>query len=190
MKTSDLLQQLHPQTISIIEAVKTQFISLPESQLNFKPLPDRWSILECFEHLNIYNQYYLTATEAAVASARQTREGEMRYTWIGKKSVAMMHPSNTKKQKTFKKMIPGKSRLTHDVLHTFLNDQQRILALIKNASAVDAVKAVVPVEFFRLLKMNIAETLEFVVVHEERHLLQAQRVFATMQSNNQPALSV
>lgn len=189
MKTSELLSQLKTQTEQVITTVEKELTNLPDDQLNYKPAADSWSILECFEHLNLYNQYYLTASESAISKAGGQRVDDFKYTWIGKKSVAMMHPSNTKKQKTFKKMIPSKSKLNRDVLATFLNDQQRILRLIKEAQNVDAIKSLVPVEFFKLLKMNIAETLEFVIVHEQRHLLQSQRVLKQLQTS-QPILSV
>ena len=189
MKTTTLLNQLKDQTHEIIRIVETKFQSLPDTQLNFKPSSDRWSILECFEHLNLYSQYYLKALETAISTATSSQPQEMKYTWIGKKSVTMMLPSNTKKQKTFKKMIPAKSKLTADVLATFLNDQQRILKMIEKASLLNVSKAVVPVEFFKLLKMNIAETLEFVVVHEQRHVIQAENVLKNNPSS-EPILAI
>lgn len=188
MKTTELLTHLKGQTEKIIQTVETKFNPLPDAQLNFKPAADKWSILECFEHLNLYSQYYLTALETAAAKASPSTTQEMKYTWIGKKSIAMMHPSNTKKQKTFKKMVPAKSTLTRDVLATFLNDQQRILRLIAKSEKLNTTKALVPVEFFKLLKMNIAETLEFVIVHEQRHLLQAEAI--TQPKSSEPILSV
>lgn len=191
MKTTELLTQLKQQTEAIIHTVETKFSTLPDEKLNTKPAADSWSILECFEHLNLYSQYYLTALEVAANKAGASKSQELKYTWIGKKSIAMMHPSNVKKQKTFKKMIPVKSRLTRDVLATFLNDQQRILRLIEKSFQLDVTKSLVPVEFFKLLKMNIAETLEFVIVHELRHLQQAERVLARRPSTtSEPALSI
>ena len=189
MKTTALLNQLKDQTQSIVQTVESKFQPLPETQLNFKPTSDKWSILECFEHLNLYSQYYLTALETAINNAAPSQPQDLKYTWIGKKSVAMMHPSNTKKQKTFKKMIPTKSKLTTDVLATFLNDQQRILRMIEKASLLNVSKAVVPVEFFKLLKMNIAETLEFVIVHEQRHLIQAENILIS-KTSSQPILAI
>jgi uncharacterized damage-inducible protein DinB len=190
MKTTQLLTELKAQTEKIIHTVETKFNALPDTPLNHKPAPDSWSILECFEHLNLYSHYYLTALEVAVTKATPSQPQEMKYTWIGKKSVAMMHPSNTKKQKTLKKMIPAQSRLTRDVLATFLNDQQRILRMIEKASLLNVSKSVVPVEFFKLLKMNIAETLEFVIVHQQRHLIQAERMLMQVSSPSEPALAI
>jgi hypothetical protein len=189
MKTTDLLNQFKTQTRSIISTVESKFSTLPDDQLNFKPEAKRWSILECFEHLNLYNQYYLSSAEWAADKATSASVQEMKYTWIGKKSIAMMHPTNVKKQKTFKHMIPAKSHLTRDVLATFLNDQQRILRLIERATLVNVTKSAVPVEFFKLLKMNIAETIEFILVHEERHLHQAERA-SKQKSLSRPILAI
>lgn len=188
MKTTELLTQLQKQTQTIILTIESKFSNLPDAQLNLKPAADRWSILECFEHLNLYSQYYLTALESAMSKATSPGVDEMKYSWIGKKSIAMMHPSNAKKQKTFKKMVPSKSGLTRDVLATFLNDQQRILRMIEKSRDLNVTRSQVPVEFFKLLTMNIAETLEFVIVHEQRHLIQAENILKSKSS--EPALAV
>lgn len=189
MKTTQLLTALKAQTEAIIQTVEEKFIALPDDNLNVRPAGDKWSMLECFEHLNLYSKYYLTALETAISNAARSQPQELKYTWIGKKSIAMMHPSNTKKQKTFKKMVPAKSKLTRDVLATFLSDQQRILRMIEEAALLNVSKAVVPVEFFKLLKMNIAETLEFVIVHEQRHLLQAENILKG-KSSAEPILAI
>jgi hypothetical protein len=189
MKTAQHLQHLKAQVQAIVARVGLNFANCSDDQLNFKGAPDTWSILECFEHLNLYNQYYLSAAESAISKAKPG-VAELKYTWIGRKSIAMMHPSNTKKQKAFKRMVPSRSELSRDVLATFLNDQERILNLVGRALPLDVTSSVVPVEFFKLLKMNVAETIEFIVVHQERHLLQAERILTTLRSSSSPVLSI
>jgi hypothetical protein len=70
-------------------------------------------------------------------------------------------------------MNPVSSNLTISVLDQFIKDQQRILSLVRNASRSNINAKAVSVEFFKMLKMTIAEALEFVIVHERRHLIQA-----------------
>ena len=162
---------------NVVQKISEQassFLKLSADELNQTPPTGDWSALQCFEHLNLYNRYYISELKTAMneVSGRGEDFG-IEFTWIGKKSIAMMHPSNRKKQKTFKKMIPVSGTLSVDLIHAFLDDQKTILELLDAAATKDITKKKVKVEFFRLLKMNIAETIEFVLVHEQRHILQA-----------------
>jgi hypothetical protein len=90
----------------------------------------------------------------------------------------MISPKNTKKHKTIKKMNPHGSILSGSVVDEFLKNQQQLLVLLNKAKQADLGKKAVPVEFFKLLKMNIGETLLFMALHEQRHFLQLQRILA------------
>jgi hypothetical protein len=184
MNTTTLLQRLADQTTAILIETKADFSGVSQSVLNYRSGENEWSALECFEHLNRYNSYYLTAINNAIRKNQMPADGEeIKTTWIGKKSIAMMHPSNRRKQKTFKKMDPANSNLTTAVLVQFEKDQQRILNLVERASRTNINAKAVPVEFFKLLKMTIAEALEFVIVHEQRHLIQAHEALHTCFAN-------
>jgi hypothetical protein len=87
-----------------------------------------------------------------------------------------VQPQNTKKHKTVKHMNPINSALGQATLEEFAQHQTELLRLLQNAKKADLHKKAVPVEFFKLLKLRIGEALEFVVLHEERHIQQALRV--------------
>jgi hypothetical protein len=190
MKTMELLENLKTSTKIITDTVETDFSKLSDQLLNWKENPSRWSVLECMEHLNRYNEYYLKAIEVTIAGGSPSKGGPLASTWIGRKSIAMMHPSNLKKQKTFKKMNPANGNLTRKTLDKFLRDQDRLLNLITSAQKVDINSSKVPVEFFKLLKMTLGEALEFVVVHEQRHLIQAKKVVEKIGKTQNPALAI
>jgi hypothetical protein len=59
-----------------------------------------------------------------------------------------------------------------------IKDQERLLTLFKQASNSDVNAKAVSVEFFKMLKMTIAEAFEFVIVHEQRHLIQAREALS------------
>lgn len=190
MKTSEFLRELSDELKKLTDDVRDQFGNLSFEHLNYKPHPERWSILECFEHLNRYNRYYLQAIEKAFERSGPFVDEEIKSTWIGKKSIAMMEPSNRKKQKTFRHMNPLNSALTSDVLDHFLNDQNRLLTLLEKAKHININSKLIPIEFFRLLKMNIGEGFQFVVVHQHRHVLQAHTVNMEFSSSKPAALAV
>lgn len=173
MKRTDFLL-IQKNVVQKISEQASSFLKLSIDELNQTPLTGGWSALQCFEHLNLYNQYYVSELKTAIDTVSERLEDfEIEFTWMGKKSIAMMHPSNRKKQKTFKKMVPVSDTLSAELIYTFLNDQKTILQLLDAAMTKDIGRKKIKVEFFRLLKMNIAETIEFVLVHEQRHLLQA-----------------
>lgn len=190
MKTEAFLQALRSDTAAIIGTVKNDFYKLPDSMLNHKPEVSKWSILECFAHLNLYNRYYLKAIEDALFVAGGPAVNEVKTTWIGRKSISMMQPGNRKKQKTFKRMDPAYSTKDKTELDMFLRDQEKLMVLLQKAERVNINAGKVPVEFFRLLKMNIAEALQFVVVHEQRHVLQAHTTLAGTHALKMPVLSI
>lgn len=190
MKTETFLHTLQTDAAAIIGTVKNDFYTLPDTILNHKPEVSKWSILECFAHLNLYNHYYLKAIEDALFMAGGPASQEVQTTWIGRKSISMMTPGNTRKQKTFKRMDPARSTKDRTVLDRFLKDQEKLMLLLLKAQRVNINAGKVPVEFFRMLKMNAGEALQFVVVHEQRHVLQAHTILAGIQALKMPVLSI
>lgn len=179
MNTTTLLSQLQNQVQQLKATVSSEFLPLDAAALNFKPHATGWSILECLEHLNRYSRFYLPHFEQAVANASAPALPQpVRYSWMGKKSLDLVNPSNVKKHKTLKHMNPHNSQLSASVLNEFLQHQDALLQLLQRAAKADLNKKTIPVEFFRLLKMRTAEAFEFIVLHEQRHVLQAKRVKA------------
>lgn len=171
------LEQLSLTTKGLQHTVATEFASLDLAALNYKPAPDSWSILECLEHLNRYSRYYNPALAKAIAlNAGGNDVAYISYSWLGKKSVEMVRPQNMKKHQTVKHMNPNNSTLSRATVEEFLKHEQELQQLLQQAKGANLAKKAVPVEFFKLLKMRIGEALEFVVVHQERHVQQALRV--------------
>jgi hypothetical protein len=65
------------------------------------------------------------------------------------------------------------------VLAEFAHHQHQLLELLTQAHRADLNRKAVPIEFFKLLKMRLGETFEFVVLHEQRHVQQALRAKAS-----------
>lgn len=174
MTTADFLTAL-PARIEALQAiVRTEFRPLPAAVLNRKPGPEAWSILECLEHLNRYSRYYHPALHRALSRSTLPRP-EFSFSWLGRKSIEAVRPANTKRQKTLARMNPNHSQLTPATLDEFEARQQELLALVARAATTDLTRRAVPVEFLRLLRLSIGDTLEFLLAHQERHLGQAQR---------------
>jgi hypothetical protein len=102
----------------------------------------------------------------------------------------MMHPDNTTKHKTFARMNPSQGALKKEVMEIFLRNQDELLEIVNEASKIDLNKASIPVEFLKILRMNLGDALQFVVVHEQRHIKQAHRVRSNAESLLTPALKI
>ncbi|MBF9141920.1 DinB family protein [Hymenobacter properus] len=178
MQTAPFLAALEAAVADLRATAQTDFAKLDVALLNQRPAPASWSILECLEHLNRYSRYYNAAFAKALGRPAAATSAEVAYTWLGRKSVDMMRPTNAKKSSTLKHLNPLGSRLGLEVLTEFDQHQARLLELLAQARHTDLNRKAMPVEFFRLLKLRLGEALEFVVVHQQRHLQQAQRVQA------------
>ena len=176
MDATTFLQNLQYRTQQLRTTVSTDFAPLEPTLLNFKPGPDSWSILECLEHLNRYSRYYNARLTRALASPATRPAQEFNYSWLGRKSIEAVRPENRKPQKTLGRMNPNHSQLTKVTVEEFLQHQTELLALLIQAQAAELNRKAIPVEFFRLLRLSLGDTLEFVVAHQERHVQQAERV--------------
>ncbi|KAA3440657.1 DinB family protein [Rufibacter hautae] len=179
MDTATFLSTLQQQAQAQKTILQSEFLPLDDATLNFKPHATGWSILECLEHLNRYSRFYLPHLERALtATATPVPPQPVRYSWMGKKSLDLVNPVNAKKHKTLKHMNPHNSQLTTAVLTEFLQHQEKLLHLLSAAHKADLNRKAIPVEFFKLLKMRLGEAFEFLILHQQRHIQQAQRVQA------------
>ncbi|SHJ35210.1 DinB superfamily protein [Hymenobacter daecheongensis DSM 21074] len=176
MNSRAFLEALHGRVQALHTTVSTDFAPLEAALLNVKPSPTSWSILECLEHLNRYARYYLPQLAKALAQPAGPAPTDFSHSWLGRKSIEAVRPENQKKQKTLARMNPNQSQLSPATIAEFLAHQQQLLALLAQAKTTDLSRKAIPVEFFRLLKLSIGDALEFVVAHQERHVLQAERV--------------
>jgi hypothetical protein len=177
MNSHELLTALRNDVKEMTDITEREYANLPLGVLNKKQHQSSWSMLECFEHLNRYCRYYNVAISKKLIPGPVEVNPTVSSTWLGRKSIAMMHPSNQKKQKTFKHLNPANSQLDITAITEFLRHQKELLVLLDKAKRVDINRTKVPVEFFKLLSLNLGEALEFVVVHEQRHFIQLRKAF-------------
>jgi len=175
--STQLLNELDDAVKAIIQTVETDFATCSSRELNWKPMPEKWSIAECLEHLNIYSRYYNPAMEQAIQEKNHLVFVEdFKSGWVGDFSVKSVHPDNTKKQKTFKRLDPAQSDLPPTVLEDFLAHQQQLRNIISKSGTVNLNKIKIPAEVAKLLKLRLGDCLRFVVAHEQRHIQQAKAV--------------
>jgi len=176
MKSATLLTDLVNITKDNIKRAE-QFSDCSDEQLNYKINTESWSILECFEHLNRYGDFYMPELAARIDSAAQSNESEFKSGWLGNYFVNMIRPKeNLNKMKTFTSMNPEGSNLNKKVLDTFLNQQNLTLELLEKAQNVDLTKIKTNISISKWIKLRLGDTFMFVIYHNQRHILQAENV--------------
>jgi hypothetical protein len=189
MTQIEFIKQLEEDVQMMISEISKEFTSLTDADLNFKESNNRWSVLECLEHLCRYNRFYNTEIKNALGKARKVPGAPLKSSWLGSKSIAMMHPDNTKRQKTVSHMNPVNSVLNRSLLDEFLKHQDELLSLLHQCRLVNLNTGRVRIEFFRLLTFPIHEALQFLVVHQQRHMKQLKQIKATL-TKSEPVLKV
>ena len=175
MKSATLLLELIEMTRENLSRSE-KFIELSEEKLNFKVNADKWSILECLEHLNRYGDYYLPEIKKSIQAAQKPNDNEFKSGWLGNYFAKSMLPKEQlNKMQTFKSMNPIGSQLDQSVLHEFITQQKTLLELLEQAKGVHLTKNKTGVSISKWIKIRLGDTFRVVVYHNLRHIIQAEK---------------
>ncbi|MRH99655.1 DinB family protein [Kriegella sp. EG-1] len=171
-----LIQDLKERTrIHITEAKK--FKSLPTETLNWRVANDRWSILECFEHLNLYGDFYIPELKKRIESSKTQPKENFKSGILGNYFAKSMLPKEKlNKMKTFKDKNPIGSTLDKTTIDRFIAQQEKILNLLNQSSEIDLNKIKTAISISKFIKLKIGDTFRVVVYHNERHIAQANNL--------------
>ncbi|REG87884.1 DinB family protein [Winogradskyella sediminis] len=171
-----LIQDLIERTrININQAEK--FSLLPTEKLNFRAQKESWSILECFEHLNLYGDFYIPEIRKRIESSKTQPKENFKSGLLGNYFAESMLPKEKlNKMRTFKGKNPIGSKLDISTIKRFISQQEKILNLLDKSREIDLNKTKTAISISKLIKLKIGDTFRVVVYHNERHLVQANKV--------------
>ena len=182
MTRTEQLEDLKDRTQRIIAEAK-KFEELGMEELNQREAPERWSVLECLEHLNYYGDFYLPEINKRIDKAAPSKNEDCQSTWLGNYFALMMLPAENgkmKKMNTFKSMNPIDKRLGKEVVVKFLKQQEEMLRLLDRAKSVDLRRTKTATSISKLIKLRLVDTLRVVIYHNQRHLKQAEEVLMSV----------
>lgn len=134
-----------------------------------------WSIAQCLWHLNSYGYYYLPQIEAGL-SKKYPPKAEFKSSWLGNYFTNMMRPGpGMKKFRAFKNHVPPQNLNAHTAVAEFIQQQEKLLSLLKAATHTDMNRVRIPISILRWLKLKLGDVFQFIIAHDERHLQQAKR---------------
>ena len=150
---------------------------LAPERLNWQPSPASWSIGQCLEHLCITGEVYLPPIMAALDDPPSATVEEITPGWFARwfiKSYIAPSPQ-TRKASAPKKIAPS-SRVELAVLDRFLRGNEATRQLIRKAENVDVNRIRFQNPFIPVIRFTVGTGFEIIARHEDRHLLQAERV--------------
>ncbi|MBK7884028.1 MAG: DinB family protein [Chitinophagaceae bacterium] len=172
----DLLERIDRST-----ALVQKFKEISIEKLNYKKSKDKWSLLECIEHLNLYGDFYLPEIEKRILTQKSTANSNIfKSGIIGNYFANLMQVKNgkIKKMKSPKDKNPANSQLSVTILDRFLKQQEKLKLLLIQSLNVDLTKTKTAISLTNLIKLRLGDTFRFLIYHIERHILQAQQTQA------------
>ena len=150
---------------------------LNTEQLNWQPMPGSWSVGQCLEHLCIMNEAYMPAISAALEAKPDSPVEQITPGWFGGWFLRnFVEPSpNGRRASAPSKIRPG-AKVDLSVIDRFLADNKSCRELIVRARAKDVNRIRFWNPLVPGLRFTVGTGLEIIVSHEQRHLLQAERV--------------
>jgi hypothetical protein len=167
---------------SQLAALKTEaselVSGLRESQFNWRPDQQKWSMAECFLHLNIVGDRYVRIIETALGDAKArgfVACGTVAHGVLGKWILANTEPPPKRRFKAARALTPSYGQPITAVLPTFLHLQDQLTLQIEQSNGLDLGRIKVPAPGLPV-RFNLLLTLEWIAAHERRHLWQARQV--------------
>ena len=141
IENNQLIDDLLRRMESCKRTVK-EFEILPQNRLQFKN-GERWSVLECLEHLNLYGDFYLVEIEKQIiTNPRKTISTKFKSGILGNYFANLMEVKDGKitKMKSPKDKNPSNSHLSITTISRFLKQQERLVILLNQCRSIDLTK--------------------------------------------------
>lgn len=145
-----------------------------EGHLKLRPFPNKWSVLECIDHLNKANHPYLKGLEKAILNLPQAPSEPMKFTFMGSILNGYVNPDT---RKTKPAPAPGVSKPDSkldpsSVFKRYRDNLERFDHIFEGLADKDINKKVVP-SLLPILKVRSGEALHLLCWHNRRHMIQA-----------------
>ena len=149
------------------------------NQLTWQPQAgERWSILECLDHIAISNTIYLDAMQTAIGDARPGPEAGVFHTagLPSTKLVQYQEPPPTRKSPAPGKLCPRPTLNPERILPEFLQAMDRVTSLVTSSAGKDLNSVRFRNPLLPFLRFTVSSGLLLAAAHARRHIWQAEQV--------------
>ena len=181
MSNQEEVLRLRKELETVSSDVRREFGSFRSEQLNWKPNVDRWSVGQCLDHLMTGNKLFFPILDSIVSGTKKTvfmeRIPLLPGVW-GKLLIKSLNPKNTRKMKARPNFQPASSDLPSNIVHQFIDQQGEFADWMDKMKDMDLDRIIITSPAMKLMTYSVMDGYRFLVLHEQRHLQQAQRVVA------------
>jgi len=165
--------------------VRAAFGGLDSEQLNRKADEQSWSVAQCLDHLITINSLYFPIFET-LRSGKPVNTFLEKYSplsgFFGRYLIKAMMPENPKKIKTSPKAYPSSSEIGSDIVDRFEDHNGKLADHIGGISPEVDLNTIITSPLAGFVTYSLDDCLTMLVVHEQRHVLQAKRVVTDLGS--------
>jgi len=155
--------------------------------LQRRPDPDRWSAVQCFDHLNTAGWLLLRSVEEAIQQGHADGpygEPPFEYGVVSRWFVHVLEPSSgwTFDAPSLFEPDAPETLYPHEVVDEFLALQDQFADCVGAAEGLDLRRIRLKSPAVPLLRISLGAWFEATLAHERRHLAQARRTLSTVRS--------
>lgn len=177
MNTNELLDRLESDLNEVLALLRAQFSHLPaEAMLQRRDMMS-WNAMECFAHLNAQFDYYLPRIELAQHKAKARNWGpepERISGTFGGMAIRRVGPSSGPR-KSRKSINPSKLlKVRNNELKVLLINLEMLLRLLRLSRELSLNRPRMRAQHRRFIQFRLGDLLEYLILHTQRHLIQAQ----------------
>jgi DinB superfamily len=172
----------------VTEKFVGSFGSLTETQLNYKPDPNVWSIAQNIDHLILLNSsYFQNFDEIKKGKHKLPATDDLEQ--IAENTLQNLRPyangTRTKRANTWDKWQPSKTKFDHKILKDFTDHQSEFKKHINEFQGFNLHQTFIKYPGEANLIFRLDECIDFLIEHENRHWIQANDVIHVYTRSNQ-----
>jgi hypothetical protein len=171
---SEWLAALARSSREMDEQAARQMEGLTVEQLNWRPDPETWSVLQQFHHVVLANRPYIGIMERLAGTAGPHRSGYRPGFW-GKLMLKMVGPDETISVSVPKPLVPSEQPMTLDVVAEYRAIQDRYHGVMKVLDGKD-LNGKLTSPFAKFVRLKLGDALHMMERHNARHLDKAIRL--------------
>jgi DinB family protein len=171
------------QLLSIRQDVPGLVANVSEEQFAWSPDPKRWSMAQCFDHLNAAARAFVPAIDAGIEDGRArglTGSGPFGYSLFERLFLRLTEPPPGLRFPAPRVFLPAPGKPMTVILSEFMDWQNRLDERLRQADGLDLRRARSRSPAFPLFAWSLGALFAITLSHERRHLWQARQMRAAL----------
>jgi len=168
---------------SFIDHNNSNFKRFSKEQMDFRSAPDKWSANECLQHIIVFNELYIKQFKEIVAGTHKNPFFAPFSRNVGRTLVEAATPGS-EPSKTYGLYEPSNYDLEDSsVAQAFNLHLQQLSQVISSLGNIHIRKIKLRSPSSSKLKFTLEDGLKLIVMHTERHMIQAMQQLEIHQKN-------